>query len=193
MVHRRSRSSKQQVTSSIFGPSTTPPPPPTSSWGILILGLLLAKVIMKTWSWFSMTRLFLLDIYLQAWSIRAKTAWIEWFGQIRAVISKQGRFLLGSPRGLLQLYHQKSRSWGFMHDRAISMISNCTSNGVHTQSRGAHLGHGGAYSKHRGANTISRRTFIDMKMTRSMYVSEFACGSGKMSYTLLLISKKWCI
>ena len=46
------------------------------------------------------------------------------------------------------------------------------------------------YSKHRGANTISRRTFIDMKMTRSMYVSEFACGSGKMSYTLLLISKK---
>ena len=52
---------------------------------------------MKTWWWFSMTRLFFLDIYLQAWSIRAKTAWIEWFGQIRAVISKQGRSCWAPP------------------------------------------------------------------------------------------------
>ena len=36
-----------------------------------------------------------------------------------------------------------------MHDRAISMISNCTSNGVHTQSRGAHSKHRGAYSEQR--------------------------------------------
>ena len=35
--------------------------------------------------------------YLQAWSIRAKTAWIEWFGQIRAVISKQGRSCWAPP------------------------------------------------------------------------------------------------